>query len=36
MVEVNSQTKIKTPCKEFTYDLILNLIPVEKEEEDTN
>jgi len=30
MVEVNPQSKIKTSCKEFKYDLILNLIHLEK------
>jgi hypothetical protein len=29
MVEVNPQSKIKTSCKEFEYDLIVNLIHFE-------
>ncbi len=36
MVEVNPQSKIKTSCKEFRYDLILNLIHFRKKIEDTN
>jgi len=35
MLEVNPQSKIKTSCKEFRDDLILNLIHLEKKEEDT-
>jgi hypothetical protein len=30
MVEVNTQSKIKTSCTEFKYDLMLNLIHLEK------
>ncbi len=30
MVEVNPQSKIKTSCKEFKYDLMLNLIRLKK------
>jgi transposase-like protein len=36
MVELNPQRQIKTSCKEFRYDLILNLIHFEKKIEDTN
>jgi hypothetical protein len=30
LVEVNTQSKNKTSCKEFKYDLVLNLIYLEK------
>jgi hypothetical protein len=30
LVEVNPQSKSKTSCKEFKYDLVLNLIHLEK------
>jgi hypothetical protein len=36
MAEVSPQSKIKTSCKEFRYDLILNLIHLEQKIEDTN